>query len=323
MISKFLPNGFVLGAFVKDNEMAKGMVIGSRHPGDATTKGVIMLMCDNDNKTHLIINQDLLQELNGEIILKTYNEAYPPAGFDGETFTGVFRKVPLNPNRVEDMDTLKQRDDLLRKAFLDLADIPMDPETELLEEPFLHFPAGTNREDIWKWFDERYSKGVVDLLYLEGIDHHPELEKLFHRRACCFECDSEKCAYNPEGVCMYPVLYGTVPEYVDEEGCQGFLYKEPQPVPHKSHDAVMMEDFNRRKPVGAPTSRAYWFTAEFTKGSQCVNDLLRAYLKDHGIWYTNTVSGEVWFQYQGEWRKCEQEVDGNSVRFYMQEFEMG
>lgn len=154
------------------------------------------------------------------------------------------------------MDTLKQRDEKLREAFLQLADVPTNPDTEVMEAPFLHFPAGTSREDIWKWFDERYSKGIVDLLYYEGIDHHPELQKLFHRRACCFECDSETCAYNPEGTCMYPVLYGEVPEF-DEEGCSGFLYKEPQPVTHQSHDAVMMEDFNRRKPVGDPTGRAY------------------------------------------------------------------
>ena len=41
----------------------------------------------------------------------------------------------------------------------------MDPETECLEEAFLHFPAGTIREDIWRWFDERYSLGVYHLLY--------------------------------------------------------------------------------------------------------------------------------------------------------------
>lgn len=82
MLNKKIPNGFVLGAFIKENEDAKGIVIGSRQPGDATTKGVVMLMCDNDGKTHLIINKDLLEELNGEIVLKTYNEGYLPAGFD-------------------------------------------------------------------------------------------------------------------------------------------------------------------------------------------------------------------------------------------------
>ena len=41
----------------------------------------------------------------------------------------------------------------------------MNPETECMEAPFLDFPAGTPREDIWRWFDERHSKGVAYLLY--------------------------------------------------------------------------------------------------------------------------------------------------------------
>lgn len=41
----------------------------------------------------------------------------------------------------------------------------MNPETECIEEDFLHFPAGTNRMDIWHWFDEQHSIGVA---YLTG-----------------------------------------------------------------------------------------------------------------------------------------------------------
>lgn len=46
-------------------------------------------------------------------------------------------------------------------------DVPMNPETELMEAPFLHFSAGTPREEIWKWFDKVYPKGVHALLYGE------------------------------------------------------------------------------------------------------------------------------------------------------------
>lgn len=131
-----------------------------------------------------------------------------------------------NGNRLEAMEPLKQRDKLLEEKWLELEDVPFDPETEKLEAPFLHFPAGTDKEDIWHWFDERHSKGIVHLLYHEGIEHYPELQKLFHRRACCFDCDSETCALNPEGVCLYPLLYGNAPEWDDHDGCKGFLYKE-------------------------------------------------------------------------------------------------
>ena len=61
--------------------------------------------------------------------------------------------------------TQEQCDYALKQLWAELTDIPMNPETERMEAPFLHFPAGTEREDIWHWFDERYSKGVASLLY--------------------------------------------------------------------------------------------------------------------------------------------------------------
>lgn len=63
------------------------------------------------------------------------------------------------------MSTLKERDEELEKLWLALEDVPMNPETECIESEFLCFPAGTNREEIWHWFDERHTKGVHYLLY--------------------------------------------------------------------------------------------------------------------------------------------------------------
>lgn len=60
---------------------------------------------------------------------------------------------------------VKVRNEALKKLWQQFADVPMNPETECIEEPYLHFPAGTNREKIWHWFDTRYSKGVSALLY--------------------------------------------------------------------------------------------------------------------------------------------------------------
>lgn len=59
---------------------------------------------------------------------------------------------------------LKQRDAELEKLWDEFTDVPMNPDTEKMEDAFLHFPAGTPREDIWHWFDERYSKGIAALL---------------------------------------------------------------------------------------------------------------------------------------------------------------
>lgn len=60
---------------------------------------------------------------------------------------------------------MTEEDRKLEELWDKLEDIPMNPETECLEEPFLDFPAGTHREEIWHWFDERHSKGVHYLLY--------------------------------------------------------------------------------------------------------------------------------------------------------------
>ena len=63
--------------------------------------------------------------------------------------------------------TLAERDAALEKLWAELEDIPMNLETECLEAPFLDFPAGTFREDIWRWFDARHSKGVAHLLHCD------------------------------------------------------------------------------------------------------------------------------------------------------------
>ena len=63
------------------------------------------------------------------------------------------------------METIAERDKLLEQLWGGLEDIPMDCDTECIEAPFLDFPVGTYREEIWHWFDERHSKGISYLLY--------------------------------------------------------------------------------------------------------------------------------------------------------------
>lgn len=67
------------------------------------------------------------------------------------------------------VDAIEKNDDLLMgllwRAF---SDVPMNPETEEMEEEFLGFPVGAHREEIWHWFDKKHSKGVAYLLYGEN-----------------------------------------------------------------------------------------------------------------------------------------------------------
>ena len=58
----------------------------------------------------------------------------------------------------------KYNDTELENLWKSLEDIPMN-ENEQLEEDWFIFSKGTDKEEIWHWFDEQYSKGVSYLLY--------------------------------------------------------------------------------------------------------------------------------------------------------------
>ena len=45
-----------------------------------------------------------------------------------------------------------------------LGDIAIDDE-ECIDTPFLHFPAGTHREEIWHWIEETYDVSVHNLMF--------------------------------------------------------------------------------------------------------------------------------------------------------------
>lgn len=60
--------------------------------------------------------------------------------------------------------SIQEHDIRVKELWNQLEDVPMNPETECIETPFLHWKAGTPREIIWHWFDVRYSKGITALL---------------------------------------------------------------------------------------------------------------------------------------------------------------
>lgn len=59
-------------------------------------------------------------------------------------------------------------DSLLEDLWKTLTDVPMNPETEDMDEDWFIFPKGTNRESIWYWFDEQHSKGIGWMM--ENVD---------------------------------------------------------------------------------------------------------------------------------------------------------
>ena len=52
----------------------------------------------------------------------------------------------------------------LEKLWKEFADVPVNSIFEDVDTDFCHFIAGTNKFEIWQWFDQSHSKGVAWLL---------------------------------------------------------------------------------------------------------------------------------------------------------------
>lgn len=157
------------------------------------------------------------------LVFNTLEEFREDGAFDDEY--AYYEAYLTERWSASNMDTLQTRDAKLEQLWGEFADVPMNPGTEEMEEPFLHFPVGTNREEIWHWFDERHSKGVVYLLY--GTEPKYSLKNmapLVRAQSLCCECDSESCVFNPKGICMAPFIIGRAPSLSDD-GCADFCYK--------------------------------------------------------------------------------------------------
>ena len=56
-------------------------------------------------------------------------------------------------------ESLEKYWDILRNTLVD--------DDGIIQESFFWWPKGTDREDIWRWFDEKYPGGVIKLMGLE------------------------------------------------------------------------------------------------------------------------------------------------------------
>lgn len=127
---------------------------------------------------------------------------------------------------LQEIETLRDRDEELEELWGEFADVPMNPETECIEEPFMGWGAGINREEIWHWFDKRHSKGVAYLLYRDGIDRTDQFSKLVYLKNLCIECESSSCQYNHQGECRFPLVHERKPRINDYDGCIDYDYQE-------------------------------------------------------------------------------------------------
>lgn len=123
-----------------------------------------------------------------------------------------------------EIETLQERDRALEDLWDQFGDVPMNPETECIEEKFMEWEPGTHREEVWKWFDRRHSKGVAYLLYGDGIDRTDQIAQLVHLKQLCIECDSRTCLYNHHGECRFALVHERKPRINDYDGCSDYDY---------------------------------------------------------------------------------------------------
>lgn len=108
----------------------------------------------------------------------------------------------------------------VKELWMQLGFTPMDPETERMGEAFLHFPAGTHREDIWHWFEETFDLSVAeDLMFPHTGQEKPPLHidnlVLEMTRRCNLACAHCLRGDLPDGLCdldpeaLLPVLAHT------------------------------------------------------------------------------------------------------------------
>lgn len=63
---------------------------------------------------------------------------------------------------------MKYTDEQLEELWAELEDVLVYEDKRgymYLQNNWFIFEAGTEREEIWYWFDERYSKGVHALMF--------------------------------------------------------------------------------------------------------------------------------------------------------------
>ena len=145
-------------------------------------------------------------------ILEKYREKIPTADYS-DLISGL-----------QDIELLRDRDEELEKLWEQFADIPLDPKTECIDTPFLGWGKGISREEIWHWFDQRHSKGVVFLLY--GEDAVKRTTMMAYYESICQSCETKDCAYNCFGECRFPMVFHRLPAITDKDGCSDYNYRE-------------------------------------------------------------------------------------------------
>lgn len=122
-----------------------------------------------------------------------------------------------------EIEPLRDRDDRLEELWEQFSDVPMNPESECIEERFMGWGAGVPREEIWHWFDQRHSKGVYFLLYGAEINEE-KVKKVIQLADLCSECETADCCFNQKGFCRFALIHERKPTITEDGGCVDYEF---------------------------------------------------------------------------------------------------
>lgn len=126
--------------------------------------------------------------------------------------------------------TTAERDAFLEKLWKRLGDIPVDNEECIkedlkLDDGTILFDSGTHREDVWLWFDQRYSKGVSALMFTNPKAADDNIVKTAMK--AYISCETEECyascRFANEGRCYIPIIKRRKPNRDDNGECMDHI----------------------------------------------------------------------------------------------------
>lgn len=74
----------------------------------------------------------------------------------------IMYRVDVTENDITSKGTPYVFPNLVKELWEDFGDVPMDPETECIEDFWGRFFPGTHREEIWHWFEETFHVSVAE-----------------------------------------------------------------------------------------------------------------------------------------------------------------
>lgn len=154
-----------------------------------------------------------------EQALEIVNRLYSENRLDSGDYSAIH-------DGLSEIESLRDRDEVLEELWEQFGDIPMDPQTECIEAPFMGWGPGIHRSEIWHWFDVRHSKGVAYLLYGTGFDRTPEAARLLYLKQLCVKCETRDCRFNNSGECRFTLVHERRPRVHDMNGCIDYARQE-------------------------------------------------------------------------------------------------